>query len=148
VPGERHRRFYGTHFCRNCGQDYHPVWDEITDGKRNFAPRSIKETSRDEEDASHGFLMVDPDRRLWDSEDIERYPESWIDQNGKEPRIKSNFRKFQPQEVYVASDGQESTQGTRAWFLPGSFRFCLSCGAYNSKGRDWTRLASLSGEGR
>lgn len=148
VPNERHRRFYTTHFCRNCGQDYHPVWDELNDGRRTLSPRSIKETSREDDEVAYGFLTVDPNRQLWDSEDLERLPESWLDQKGDDYRVKSHYRKYQPQEVYVGPDGAENTSGVRAWYIPGSFRFCLSCGAYNSKGRDWTRLGSLSGEGR
>lgn len=148
VPGERERLFYTTHFCRNCGQEYHPVWEEEQDGRRCFPPRSIKETSRDEDDVHYGFVMVDEHRKIFDAEDLERYPESWMETRGREPRLKSNFRKFQPQEIFVDPSGREDTGGVRGWFLPGGFRFCLNCGAYNSRGRDWTRLSSLSGEGR
>ncbi|MNZ26330.1 putative ATP-dependent helicase Lhr [compost metagenome] len=147
VAGERERRFYGVHFCRNCGQEYYPVWDEIEEGNRAFAPRSIKETSHDDEDVNHGFLMIDPERS-WDGENLESYPENWVDLAGKEPRIKPAYRKYQPQEVFVASNGQSHLQGVRSWFIPGSFRFCLCCGANQSRGRDWTRLSGLSGEGR
>lgn len=147
VPNERDRRYYSVHFCRNCGQEYYPVWDELTDGQRTFMPRPIKETSHDDDDANHGFLMVDP-HRVWDADDLENYPENWLDLAGKEPRIKSNYRKFQPSEVYVSRSGEIDLKGERFWFIPGSFRFCLQCGANQSRGRDWTRLSGLSGEGR
>jgi superfamily II DNA/RNA helicase/very-short-patch-repair endonuclease len=147
VVGQRDRRFYGVHFCRNCGHEFYPVWDELQDGNRQFSPRSIKETSHDDEDVAHGFLMIDP-ARSWDGENLENYPENWVDLAGKEPRIKSSYRKYRPQEIFVDNSGQANLKGERSWFIPGSFRFCLCCGANQSRGRDWTRLSGLSGEGR
>jgi hypothetical protein len=39
--------------------------------------------------------------------------------------------------------------GGAYWFIPGKFRFCLSCGlTHEAYGKDMNRLASLSGEGR
>ncbi|ERS15418.1 hypothetical protein Q668_05675 [Alcanivorax sp. PN-3] len=149
VPKERQRKYYSTHFCRNCGQEYYPVWDQLQDGQRELAPRNIKETSHEDDDVTHGFVLVDPDRRIFDSEDIEQYPENWLDPKKKDPKLKSHYRKFSPQELYLGPDGrQDISGGVRAWYIPGSFRFCLHCKTYNARGRDWTRLSSLSGEGR
>ncbi len=149
---QRHRRYYHAHFCRECGQEYIPVWD--TDGPegRAFDLRHIEERQHDDEQVKFGYVMPDG-RGLWEQENLERYPESWLEERADgEWRIKSAQRKFVPQSVKLRPDGVVSTeQGLNAWFIPGSFRFCLApgCGAvHTSSGKDSLRLTSLSGEGR
>ncbi|MCW5631808.1 MAG: DEAD/DEAH box helicase [Rubrivivax sp.] len=147
---ERQRRYYHVHFCRDCGQEYIPVWD--TDGVdgRAFEVRSIDERQHDDEQVKFGFLMPDG-RGLWEPESVERYPESWLERRADgEWRIKSAQRKFVPQAVKVRPDGVVAVgQGLQSWFIPGAFRFCLACGvAHTSSGKDTLRLTSLSGEGR
>jgi Lhr-like helicase/very-short-patch-repair endonuclease len=147
---ERQRRYYHVHFCRDCGQEYIPVWD--TDGPegRAFDVRSIDERQNDDEQVKFGFLMPDG-RGLWEPESLERYPETWLEERADgEWRIKSAQRKFIPQQVKVRPDGVATTeQGLHAWFIPGAFRFCLACGvSHASSGKDALRLTSLSGEGR
>lgn len=147
---ERQRRYYHVHFCRDCGQEYVPVWD--TDGHegRTFNVRSIEERQHDDEQVKFGFLMPDG-RGLWDPESLERYPESWLEERADgEWRIKSGQRKFIPQALKVRPDGVVSTDsGLPGWFIPGAFRFCLACGvSHTTSGKDALRLTSLSGEGR
>jgi hypothetical protein len=93
-----------------------------------------------------------PDGRgLWEPDNLERYPESWLEERADgEWRIKSAQRKYTPQAVTVRADGVITSEtGLQAWFIPGSFRFCLACGvAHSSAGKDALRLTSLSGEGR
>ncbi len=143
VPGDRSRRFYTVHFCRSCGQDYYPVWHKQNDetGELGFQPRDIKETSAEEEDTGYGFVMLGH----WNEED---YPETWLDFKKDPPKIKSYYSKFRPQEIHVLPSGTQHLQGARGYYLPGGFRFCLNCGQAHSSGRDWTRLGSLSAEGR
>lgn len=152
VPGDeqRLRRYYHAHFCRDCGQEYVPVWD--TDGPegRTFDVRNIDERQHDEEQVKFGFLMPDG-RGLWEPESLDRYPETWLEERGDgDWRIKSGQRKFMPQSIKVRSDGvTTSGNGLDTWFIPGSFRFCLACGvSHVSAGKDSLRLTSLSGEGR
>lgn len=147
---DRQRRYYHVHFCRDCGQEYIPVWD--TDGPegRAFAVRSIDERQHDDEQVKFGFLMPDG-CGLWEQEAFERYPETWLEERADgEWRIKSAQRKFVPQSVKVRPDGVITTDsGLQAWFIPGGFRFCLACGvSHTSSGKDALRLTSLSGEGR
>lgn len=147
---QRQRRYYHAHFCRDCGQEYIPVWD--TDGPegRGFDVRSIEERQHDDEQVKFGFLMPDG-RGLWEPDNLERYPESWLEERADgEWRIKSAQRKYTPQAVKVRADGVITSEtGLQAWFIPGSFRFCLACGvAHGSAGKDALRLTSLSGEGR
>ncbi|MCS0590703.1 DEAD/DEAH box helicase [Massilia norwichensis] len=147
---QRQRRYYHVHFCRDCGQEYIPVWD--TDGPegRAFNVRSIDERQHDDEQVKFGFLMPDG-RGLWNPEVLERYPETWLEERADgEWRIKSGQRKFIPQSVKVRPDGiTTADKGLQAWFIPGAFRFCLACGvSHTSSGKDALRLTSLSGEGR
>ncbi|MBB3192478.1 DNA-3-methyladenine glycosylase I [Halomonas cerina] len=76
------------------------------------------------------------------------FPENWLDFRRDPPRLKPYYKDFRPREVHVLPDGSQSLDGTRGFFLPGDFRFCLACGQSHSSGRDWTRLGSLSAEGR
>lgn len=65
-------------------------------------------------------------------------------------RVKPDKRKFIPQAVRVRADWVVTDElGLAAWFIPGAFRFCPSCGsAHTTAGKDALRLTSLSGEGR
>jgi len=147
---QRQRRYFHAHFCRECGQEYIPVWD--TDGLegRTFEARNIDERQHEDDQITFGFLMPD-DRGAWKPDNPESYPESWLEERvDGEWRIKSGQRKFVPQAVRVRPDGVVSAnQGLQAWFIPGAFRFCLACGvSHSSAGKDSLRLTSLSSEGR
>ncbi|MCK9687348.1 DEAD/DEAH box helicase [Scleromatobacter humisilvae] len=147
---QRHRRYYHVHFCRDCGQEYIPVWDIDGPEGRAFEVRSIDERQHDDEEVKFGFLMPDG-QGLWAPEVLERFPETWLEERANgEWRIKSAQRKFIPQAVKVRPDGVTTDDsGLEAWFIPGGFRFCLSCGvSHTSSGKDALRLTSLSGEGR
>lgn len=148
VPGDRTRRLYAVHFCRECGQEYYPVWDESQSGGHYLTPRNIDERSHDDEEVKNGFFMPDT-TGIWDDL-IERYPENWLESKvDGELRLKASLKQFQPQHVKVAADGKLGEAGTTGWFLPGSFRFCLNClTTHQTSGKDSVRLASLSGEGR
>ena len=146
---DRLRRYYHVHFCRDCGQEYLPVWDTDSPEGRTFNVRSIEERQHDDEQVKFGFLL--PSLEAWDAADPERYPEAWVEERADgEWRIKPDKRKFVPQPVRVRPDGAITTEsGVQAWFIPGAFRFCLACGtAHTTSGKDALRLTSLSGEGR
>lgn len=152
-------RLYALHFCRTCGQEFHPVWlaDE-SDGKR-FLARDIDEIA-DETDADAdqdtpaerpGFLMLEPaDAEFTFQGREEDFPEEWLEETKSgEIRLKATYRRHRPDRRRVLPDGTESASGRPAWFLPGKFRFCPTCSqTHDAKGRDGNRLASLSAEGR
>ena len=46
---------FSTHFCRECGQEYHPVWDE-SDNNSRFSPREIDDVVVEEDKSGFGFL--------------------------------------------------------------------------------------------
>lgn len=162
LPGAPEKRLYPVHFCRDCGHEYHPVRRVNENGEHRLLPRSIddspmpkadEEQTAEEESATgdvFGFVTQhtrDDEFSFQDSE--EYYPEAWIEYDSAgNPRIKSNYRRARIREISVAADGKEGA-GTKAWFIPGRFRFCLRCGAtHATSARDRTRLASLSAEGR
>jgi len=148
VPGERHRRLFALHFCRECGQEYVPVWNDNGSDGRSFSPRSIDERTHDDEDIKSGYFMPDT-TGIWD-DTLDRYPESWQEpKKDGEPKLKSNYKRRQPQPVRVDMEGRFAPDGTPGWYIPGSFGFCLSCGVvHQTAGKESLRLTGLSGEGR
>ncbi|ARL49461.1 helicase superfamily protein [Burkholderia pseudomallei] len=148
VPGERHRRLFALHFCRECGQEYVPVWDESASVGRVFNPRSIDERTHDDEDIKSGYFMPDT-TGIWD-DTLDRYPESWVEQKKDgDLKLKSTYKRRQPQHVRVDTEGHLTPDGTSGWYIPGSFGFCLSCGVvHQTAGKESLRLTGLSGEGR
>ena len=149
-PLDPSARLYRTFFCRNCGQEVHPVALESEAG----VPRAISRPIDDpivevkKEVPEAGYLVPrpanDPD---WEFDgSTENYPEEWLDPNG---RIKSALRLFQPYPLSVASDGAIGTDGQRIWFIPGKYRFCLCCReVVQGQAREINKLAGLTAEGR
>jgi Lhr-like helicase/very-short-patch-repair endonuclease len=148
VPGDRSRRLYALHFCRECGQEYVPVWDEVSASGRALTPRSIEVRINDDEDVKSGYFMPDTGG-VWDDV-IDRYPESWLElKKDGDFKLKSNYKKRQPVHVRVDTEGRPASDGTPGWYIPGNFGFCLRCGVvHHSAGKESLRLTGLSGEGR
>lgn len=148
VPGDsgRQRRFFHTHFCRECGQEYLPVWRREEGGPLEV--RDIDERTHEDKRVQAGFLMPDG-RELWNPAEMDRYPEHWRDPD-QPHRLKSEFKRLAPVEVHVHGDGRVDAQGAlQGWYFPAGFRFCPACGvSYQGGGKDSLRLTSLSGEGR
>lgn len=143
---------YPTFFCRQCGQDYLCVAVDEVQGQRVLAPRSIDETpiESDDEEATAGYLLLEPDN---DAEfefngSPDRYPEDWTEIVGHQVRIRSNRRRSMPREVQIAPNGALDDGGRKAWFIPGKFRFCLTCRNQPTQAREINKLAGLSAEGR
>lgn len=138
---------YPAHFCRDCGQEYHPVW-RSEQGRVQFNPREIDDiTADDNEDVRFGFLCPRNDGQLYRGL-LEDLPESWLDLTRAEPKIKSTYKKAVPTPTQVDPSGLEG-RGERYWYISGKFRLCLNCATlHEAHGKDINRLASLSGEGR
>jgi hypothetical protein len=165
LPEAPDKRLFPVHFCRDCGQEYHPVRLISSGGERHLRTRSIDDTvpakradgsadgEAEQDDAElerFGFVTLHPDdAELTFDDRIEDYPETWLDFDAAGmPRLKRHYRGARVHELRVAPDGKVGT-GARAWFIPDRFRFCLRCGTtHTTSARDRTRLASLSAEGR
>lgn len=147
VPGDRSRPLYEIHFCRNCGQEYSPVWRVTEQGPHRLAARDIDDRPSGEGGTKHGFFM--PDAAGVFTDEPEQYPEEWLEPGSNPPSIRPSRSEFRPKSVRVSTTGEVGDQGLRGWFIPGAFRFCLSCKvAYMGSGKDSLRVSSLSGEGR
>ena len=146
APGRQQENvlLYPTHFCRDCGQEYLPVWH--AQQPVSFSPREIDDIAA-EDDASYGFLCpLAPGQQYGGL--LEDLPETWIDLSRSEPKIKPAYKNAVPYRVTVDAKGQTGS-GAEFWFIPGKFRFCLNCGTtHEAHGKDANRLSSLSGEGR
>lgn len=149
APGRQEEKtlLYSTHFCRDCGQEYHPVWKSGS-GITTFLPRDISETSNNESvEQSFGFLCPKDKNQSYTGM-LEDLPEQWLDYSKLLPKLKNNYKNAVPIEYQVDPQGIVG-QGEYYWFLPGKFRFCVNCGElHEAYGKDSNRLASLSGEGR
>lgn len=163
LPGHPEKRLYSVHFCRDCGHEYHPVRLVSEGGEHSFLARDIDDAGPAVDDeAAAADADETPDREVFGfvthhSKDTEfsfadrdeDYPETWLDFDGAgNSRLKSYYRGSRALAYLVCPTGRVGV-GTRVWFIPGRFRFCLRCGTVNStSARDRTRLASLSAEGR
>jgi Lhr-like helicase len=153
-PDDSDARLYATFFCRNCGQEHHPVVLVEEGGVRHVLPRDIDETPLDDPDSGEkpGYLMPEPesDPSFSFTGAPEDYPEEWVDtaRNGTS-RLRSDRRPYAAQGLTIDAGGTIGTTGRRAWFLPGKFRLCPACGHQPaSQAREINKLASLSAEGR
>jgi hypothetical protein len=61
-PDDPEARLYATFFCRNCGQEHHPVILVEEGGVRRIVPRDIDETPVDDPESTEkpGYLMPEP----------------------------------------------------------------------------------------
>jgi len=153
VPDDRNRVLMPLAFCRECGQEYHPVraFPDDTASRFEFLPRTLSDMHDGESEA--GFLFFST-TEPWPSEAEEafwnRIPNDWQEEHRGYPRVRRDRRKNVPRPVTVGTDGREDDWGLEGQYFPAPFRFCLSCGiSYSSTLRsDFTKLASLGSEGR
>lgn len=150
-PGDRGRPLFNLAFCRECGQEYYPVWAEMEGKSPNrFKPRDLTERSSEDESLQFGYLIPD-EAELFNPEDLEKhYPEEWLEYQNGFVSLKPHYRRYNPKQVMLNPEGEISGDGSPFWFIPGSFRFCLQCDAYydGSIRSDLSKLSGLSTEGR
>lgn len=160
LPGTNDTRLYATHFCRDCGQEYHPIRRALVNEQPTLLARDIddvvpvnddpQQIEEDDGEEQSGFIMlqpIDPDFNFSGAD--EDYPEHWLELDRHDNlRLKSTYRKFQPKRIAVQPNGTIGS-GQSVWFIPGKFRFCLRCKAAPlGAAKDRNRLAALSSEGR
>ena len=148
APGRQHESvlLFSTHFCRECGQEYHPVWF-TADSLPNYAPREIDDVGSDDKDRRFGFLAPLHEEQNYHGS-TEELPDSWTEQGANELKVKQSYKQAVPTLDQIDARGHRGS-GENYWFIPGKFRFCLNCGhEHQAHGRDINRLSSLSGEGR
>ncbi len=168
LPGDETRRLYHTVFCRDCGQEYHPVRLRRDSGDSLLLPRDIDDMPARREDADSedddaavdsvrerlGFLtpasVGESETPLSFQGRLEDYPETWLEfTRAGVLRLKKGYRALEVERLEIRTDGTVSAGATPFWFLPGKFRYCVRCSTtHGARGKDINRLASLSAEGR
>ena len=121
-PGDRGRNLFNLCFCRECGQEYLPVWATMA-GKQpqGFSPRELTERSNEDEDLQYGYLMPDSEG-IFDPTDVERhYPEDWLDLSDGAARLKPNYRRYRPLPVQVDTNGRVGLRCSARLAHPGFF---------------------------
>jgi hypothetical protein len=129
-------------FCRQCGQDYY----QVLRGEARFLPHPVGVESEDDE-MRPAYLMIAPAENDWSEDQL---PEEWRDARG---RLKQIWRNRVPEPVWVAADGNFSTQplegAMKMWAQRAPFSLCLNCGEYyGGRAREYAKLATLSSEAR
>lgn len=137
-------------FCRHCGQEFYTVTKVYDEEKEvwRFQPRELSERIFDENQEAGFLFAYDTDEWSDDlSENLEKIPEEWKDQDGK---ILYNRRDYLPKPVQVSADGQMRNNGRHMLFLEAPFRFCPHCKvSYAANQRsDFAKLSALGTEGR
>jgi len=151
-PDDPEARLYPVFFCRNCGQEFHPVTIHDDGGQRQVLARSIDDPPTDdpESDDRTGYLMPEPGDADFAFTGIpEDYPEDWVEGTaGGRVRLKAKNRPRAAERLMVGAGGLVGA-GRPLWFLPGKFGFCPTCGDEPSaQAREINKLAALSAEGR
>ena len=152
-PGDRSRRLFEVVFCRECGQEYLPVW-ALWKGENllSVESRELLDRTGEAEDQQHGYFMPDENKR-WSPERDDALPDAWLSGQNSERDVLPQYRKYLPRPVTLGPDGTCASEGLSGWLIPGPFRFCLNrpeCGAFyeGSSGNDFSKLSPLSSEGR
>ena len=107
-PASEKERLYPTHFCRSCGQEFHPVTLRQRKDGQLFEKREIEdvpsEEADDEQGTDWGFLMPEPNNRDFTFEDRDTdYPALWVETTPKgETRLKATYRKTRGRSFTVA----------------------------------------------
>ncbi|HRI68554.1 MAG TPA: DEAD/DEAH box helicase [Polyangium sp.] len=101
LPTDPNKRLYEVYFCRNCGQEYHPVERKTDKEPVYFLKRDIDDSApvsaendtddEDEKDALRaGFLTLHaPDEDFRFKGEDDDYPEAWQEKVKDKTRIKS-----------------------------------------------------------
>jgi superfamily II DNA/RNA helicase/very-short-patch-repair endonuclease len=147
-PNDRNKRLFNTVFCRECGQEYYPVFIKNNeDQTTELEPRAVNDVLVLEQESDFGLFMPDFEE-IW-SDEIDNYPETWIDFSRSTPALKSYFRKYRPIFKQILADGTVGENGLPGWIIKGKLKFCLNCGVfYDTNQKESTKLGSLSSEGR
>ena len=157
LPGSPERRLYPLAFCRECGQEYLlATRTEDMDGIGYLEARHGMSRLVDQDGRTDGYLYVS-DADPWPSDPLaeSRLPSSWWVETPTGPKVVTARRKNLPVRVLVGPDGRlaeetATAEGTLGAWIPGDFKFCLSCGvSYESiRSAELAKLATLDKEGR
>lgn len=143
VQASGKRLYFPIRFCRQCGQDYY----QALRLDHSFVPQLGGLSDNDDGASFPGYLMLASAQPDWGED---RLPDDWRDTRG---RLKATWKQRVPQQVWVHSNGDYSTQpqagAIRMWWQGPKFWLCLKCGEFHdARGSEFGKLASLSSEAR
>lgn len=149
-PQDQEARLFSTYFCRECGQEHHPV-TQLPNG--SIIPRNIEDLPKnpiEDDGTKHGYIVPVVGTDYPFTGEIDEYPDEWLDPASDTPKLKSTYRgKNEGSLIKVGPDGQVNGAGIEAWFFVGPHRFCSACKNIPAfQARERTKLGSLSAEGR
>lgn len=151
-PDDKTALLFSTHFCRDCGHEYHPVMRLDDEDGDHFVARSIDDPINEKETDSGaaGYLAPEPETiNEFFQGALDDYPDEWVEHTPRGSRLKSTRRKQQVTAAFVVPNGRVDAAGRQAWFIPGRWRFCLACKSEAQPGtREQNKLAGLTAEGR
>ena len=143
---------YPIVFCRECGQEYYCVHNQLTDLGTIFRPRNFHETSSELDEAEAGYLYHNPEIPwpIDDNEIISKLPSDWVEVKEGIERLRQGLKERLPVRFYLNPEGLRSEEGVEFHYIKSPFRFCLNCGvSYIGTTRsDIPKLADLSFGGR
>jgi superfamily II DNA/RNA helicase/very-short-patch-repair endonuclease len=146
VPGKPDNRFFQLAFCRACGADYYVVSYNKESG--TVTPRDFDEVQSAESEAKNrsvfGYLFLDDGDKWPESleDQLKLVPDDWVGPDGK---LKASMKKYLPRKLCLSPSGESAEDGTKFWFVPMPFRFCLKClTSYDASRKDFAKLGLLS----
>ncbi len=159
VPGERGRVFLPLVFCRECGQEYYAA---VASGRGSpdgveYSPRGLSDRLAGVDTVDGGpepgllYISTEKPWPLDAAEVLTRVPDDWLEAGaGGGSKLRKDRVKSLPRVINIGPDGGEVADGVGAAFIPGTFRFCLSCGvsyAFTVRS-DFGKLGQLGSGGR
>lgn len=143
---------FEAYFCRECGQEYLPVW-VYDESKRpvKVSPRSLGTVDPDNKDIA-GYVCPCVDDQIFNRKDsLSLLPDTWFFNDGA--KLKKDKKNLVPQKIWLDRFGNVVEEGDKLgspfWLIRGKFIFCVRCGVvHTGRGKDQHNLIGLSGEGR
>lgn len=150
--GDRTRLLFPLAFCRECGQEFYLAARSADGPGGKLLPRTPELNAPEEEvPGTPGYVTLETGD-LW-SED-EDLPDGWYEWRKAGPRVKSEYRPYVPERMWVAADGTIAATPTagavEAWWQPRPLMICPRCRAsYELRQKsDFGKLVTLSQTGR
>ncbi len=141
-------------FSRNSGYEFICVKKNQKSNKlepREFSQRVAEE---EEENEDYGYIIFDKENRIWNTDDIQNLPDSWLKfKSNGEVIIKPTHQKRIPQKIYFNEYGNYSElKGNllnEGWFISAPLLFDPTSGTFfDRKTAEGTKLSKLGTEGR
>lgn len=147
VPGEgRSRLLYPLVFCRSCGHAYYRI-DRPESGEALLSREFIEPTSDPEVESGYLYLSTTSPWTGETADVLGHVPDDWIENHNGSPRVRPARRKWLPETLAVAANGEIGGTGQSVAFVQSPFRFCLNpqCKvAFDSRQRaDGPKLGTL-----